>query len=267
MGMCCVLYDSLRPLPCKALMPDILNLSAYRFHPIEDPQAVRASLHAIGQALGVTGTVIVSEEGLNAFVAAAEPPCREMLAALRRVPGFSALQAKESWSSATPFQRFKVKVKQEIIRMDHPAVRPANGRAPSVDAQTLSRWLDQGRDDAGRELVLLDTRNAFEVDLGTFAGALDWRLSKFTEFPHALNAHQSALQGKTVVTFCTGGIRCEKAALHMMDAGVTDVVQLDGGILRYFEQAGSRHWRGECFVFDERVSLDPALSAAIDRTT
>lgn len=244
-----------------------LNLSTYRFHSIPDPHGLCGPLRETGQQCGVRGTVLLSEEGLNAFVAGPEPGCRAFLQALQAIPGCADLQAKESWSVAMPFRKLKIKVKREIIRMDCPAIRPAQGRAPSVDAPTLARWLDEGHDDAGREVVLLDTRNGFEVDIGTFHGALDWRLSRFTEFPQALQQHRETLRGKTVVTFCTGGIRCEKAALHMADVGVGQVLQLDGGILRYFEQVGARHWNGECFVFDERVSLDPRLSAASDRQT
>jgi len=154
-----------------------------------------------------------------------------------------------------------VKVKPEIIRMNQPTVRPQAGRAPAVDAPTLARWLANGsRDDAGREVVLLDTRNGFEVDAGAFAGAIDWRLTKFSEFPDAVQAHRAELEGKTVVSYCTGGIRCEKAALWMEHIGLRDVLQLDGGILRYFEQApGAPGWNGDCFVFDAREGLDAAL--------
>jgi UPF0176 protein len=110
---------------------------------------------------------------------------------------------------------------------------------------------------------VLDTRNGFEVDAGSFDGALDWRLSKFSDFPEAAQAHRSQLAGRTVVTYCTGGIRCEKAALALTEAGVEHVHQLDGGILRYLERVpGARHWQGRCFVFDERVSLDADLTAA-----
>jgi UPF0176 protein len=108
--------------------------------------------------------------------------------------------------------------------------------------------------------VLLDTRNAFEVDQGTFAGAVDWRIDRFTEFPAALSEHRDELAGKTVVSFCTGGIRCEKAALLMREHGISDVVQLDGGILRYFEVVGAAHYQGTCYVFDRRRTLDPALN-------
>jgi UPF0176 protein len=152
-----------------------------------------------------------------------------------------------------------VKVKREIIRMNHPAIRPQSGRAPAVDAKTLARWLDAGRDDDGRPVVTLDTRNAFEVDHGRFAGALDWRISKFSDFPAAARAHCEQLQGKTVVSYCTGGIRCEKAAIFLREAGVEQVLQLDGGILKYFEETGGRHFEGACFVFDGREQLDTTL--------
>jgi UPF0176 protein len=113
--------------------------------------------------------------------------------------------------------------------------------------------------------VALDTRNAFEVDHGTFEGAVDWRLQKFSDFPAAVKQHKAELQGKTVVSFCTGGIRCEKAAIYMREAGLDHVWQLDGGILKYFEQTGGAHFRGNCFVFDEREALDPDLRPAEDK--
>jgi UPF0176 protein len=132
-----------------------------------------------------------------------------------------------------------------------------------VDAATLARWLDAGHDDAGRPVVTLDTRNAFEVDHGRFRGAIDWRITKFSEFPQALLAHREALMEKTVVSYCTGGIRCEKAALFMREAGLDHVFQLDGGILQYFEETGGAHFDGACFVFDEREALGPDLAPAL----
>jgi UPF0176 protein len=184
---------------------------------------------------------------------------------LKRDPRFAAIVPKESWSDELPFGKLLVKVKREIIRMNHPAVRPDAGRAPSVDARTLARWLDTGHDDDGRPVVTLDTRNAFEVEHGRFNGAIDWQLTKFSDFPRALQQHRASLQGKTVVSYCTGGIRCEKAALLMAEAGVANVLQLDGGILKYFEEAGGRHFDGECFVFDARETLTASL--APPRTT
>jgi UPF0176 protein len=153
-----------------------------------------------------------------------------------------------------------VKVKGEIIRMNHPAIQPAQGRAPAVPAETVRRWLAQGTDDDGRPVVTLDTRNDFEVDEGTFEGAIDWRITKFTEFPDALRAHKAELAGKTVVSFCTGGIRCEKAAILMREEGLENVYQLEGGILKYFEETDGKHYAGGCFVFDERRALGSDLS-------
>jgi UPF0176 protein len=240
----------------------VLNVSAYHFVPLPDAAALRERLLARTQALGLKGTILLAEEGINLFLAGEADAVHTLLAELRADPRLADLQAKESWSAAVPFGRMLVKFKHEIIRMNHPAIQPAQGRAPALDAATLKRWLDQGHDDAGRPLVTLDTRNAFEVDYGTFEGALDWRLGKFSDFPQALEQHLGELEGKTVVSFCTGGIRCEKAALVMREAGLQDVWQLEGGILKYFEETGGAHFAGTCFVFDEREALDPGLRPA-----
>ena len=242
-------------------VPAILNIAAYLFSDIEDPLVLREHLRARAAALDLRGTILLATEGINLFLAGAPDAVRAFVAELRADARFDALETKESWSAAQPFRRLLVKVKREIIRMDHPAIRPAAGRAPGVAPATLKRWLDQGHDDAGRPLVLLDTRNAFEVDHGSFDGAIDWRLSKFTEFPPALRAHRDQLAGKTVVSFCTGGIRCEKAAILMREVGVENVLQLEGGILKYFEDVGGAHYHGDCFVFDGRGTLAPDLSA------
>lgn len=239
-----------------------LNLSAYRFVALDDLGALRQRIFDAAHAGGLKGTVLLAEEGINLFVAGAPDTARAWLAGLCADPRFAPLDVKESLSDSLPFRRLKVKVKREIIRMNQPQVRPAAGRAPALDAATLARWLDQGRDDAGRPIAMLDTRNGFEVDAGAFDGALDWRLAKFSDFPAAAAAHRDAFDGRTVVTYCTGGIRCEKAALALRTAGVQNVWQLDGGILRYLEQVGNRHWNGRCFVFDERGSLDADLSPA-----
>jgi len=238
---------------------EVLNVSAYLFVALPDAQVLRERLFDRAQARALRGTILLAEEGINLFLAGAAQDVRAFLAELRSDPRLAPLQAKESWSDAMPFRRLRVKVKPEIIRMNHPAVQPRQGRAPALDAPTLQRWLDQGHDDAGRPVVTLDTRNAFEVDYGTFEGAIDWRLDKFSDFPDALQQHLPALQGKTVVSFCTGGIRCEKAALLMREAGLPDVWQLEGGILKYFEETGGAHFHGRCFVFDEREALEADL--------
>lgn len=240
-------------------MPSVLNISAYLFTPIGDREQLRPVLRARAEHAELKGTILLAEEGINMFLAGDPDTLRGFVDDLRTDPRFAALTTKESWSATQPFRKMLVRLKREIIRMDHPTIRPAAERAPAVAPTTLRRWLDQGHDDDGREVVMLDTRNAFEVDYGTFAGAVDWRIERFTQFPDAATAHRDALADKTVVSFCTGGIRCEKAAIYLREEGI-DALQLDGGILGYFEQVGRDHFDGECFVFDEREALAPDLT-------
>ncbi|KTS91424.1 hypothetical protein NS183_04220 [Microbacterium testaceum] len=242
-------------------MASVLNVSAYLFTRIDDPAALRVTLRERALAAALRGTILLAEEGINLFLAGETDALRGFVEELRVDPRFAALETKDSWSDAVPFGKLLVKVKREIIRMDRPEVRPQDGRAPAVSPDTLRRWLDRGTDDEGREVVLVDTRNAFEVDYGTFAGAKDWRIERFTQFPDAASSHREELAGKTVVSFCTGGIRCEKAALYLRGEGV-DAYQLDGGILGWFAAQGDAHWQGDCFVFDGREALDAGLAPA-----
>lgn len=211
------------------------------------------------QALQLKGTILLAEEGINLFLAGPADAVRSFVAQLQTDARFADVTPKESWSDAQPFKKMLVKVKGEIIRMNHPTIKPADGRAPTVAPATVRRWLAQGHDDEGRPVVTLDTRNDFEVDEGTFVGAIDWRITKFTEFPDALRSHLDDLKDKTVVSFCTGGIRCEKAAILMREEGLEHVYQLEGGILKYFEETDGGHYEGGCFVFDERRAVDTQL--------
>jgi UPF0176 protein len=249
-------------------MTSILNLSAYKFITIEDGAAWRPHVLDRCAALGLRGTILLAPEGINLFIAGAIEPVRDFMHYVRTDPlfegKFADLHFKESLSDTQPFGRMLVKLKREIITMKKPAIRPEEGRAPSVDATTLKAWLDRGHDDQGRPVVMLDTRNAFEVDVGTFDHALDYRIAKFSEFPRVIEAHREALRGKTVVSFCTGGIRCEKAAIHMKEVGIEHVYQLEGGILKYFEEVGGAYYTGDCFVFDDRTALNPALAPAFE---
>ncbi len=249
--------------PTPAGTATILNICAYRFVSLPDTVELQQRLLHACSLRRLKGTILLSAEGINLFLAGDADQLRELVSLLGQDPRFSGIETRESWSAAQPFRKLLVKIKPEIIRMDHPAIQPAAGRAPSVDAATLKRWLDIGHDDSGRPVVTLDTRNDFEADVGTFRGAIDWRIRKFTEFPQALLDHRSELKGKTVVSFCTGGIRCEKAAIFMREAGVSHVFQLDGGILKYFEDSGHAHFDGECFVFDQRRALDPGLKPRV----
>lgn len=244
----------------------ILNIAAYHFTPIDDPQALADRLLEGAADIGLRGTILVAPEGLNLFLAGEVEPLRAYLATVRSDTRFAGLLAKESLSQAMPFGRLKAKVKPEIITFRHPQASPLARRAPAVAPETLARWLDQGHDDAGKPVVLLDTRNEEEFGYGSFAGALTLPITDFTELPQALAPHRPALADATVVSFCTGGVRCEKAALWMADTGMDNVLQLDGGILGYFERVGGRHYQGRCFVFDSRLALDPQLQPLHDAT-
>ena len=244
----------------------IVNLSAYKFVTVDNGAEWRPQMIEHCRALGLRGTILLAPEGINLFVAGAPEPIASFIEYLRSDPlfegKFTDLQFKESVSETQPFGKMLVKLKREIITMKKPAIRPELGRAPSVAAATLKGWLDRGHDDEGRPVVMLDTRNAFEVDVGTFDQALNYRIASFSEFPGVIEERRAELEGKTIVSFCTGGIRCEKAAIHMKEVGIDHVYQLEGGILKYFEEVGGAHYNGDCFVFDERTALNAALEPA-----
>lgn len=242
----------------------IVNIAAYHFATVDDPPRLAAWVREQAEAGELRGTVLVAGEGINLFLAGAAAPIEALLDGLRADPRFAGLTVKYSHSRQQPFARLKVKLKQEIIAFRREHASPVRERAPSVTPDTLARWLDRGHDDDGRRVVLLDTRNREEVGYGSFADALTLPIDNFTELPEALAPHREALADATVVSFCTGGIRCEKAALWLRADGMDNLLQLDGGILGYFEQVGGRHYQGRCFVFDERVALDPALQPLHD---
>ncbi|WP_019399765.1 sulfurtransferase [Pseudoxanthomonas sp. GW2] len=248
----------------------MLNLAAYLFVHIDDPHALAARLRVRAAADDLKGTILVAGEGINLFLAGPEAVLRGFVDWLRGDPRLAALRPRYSRSAAVPFARLKVKVKPEIISFRRPQATPlAQGaRAPAVEPATVARWLARGgRDDQGRPVVMLDTRNAQEVAYGTFQGALTLPITKFTDLPAALEPHRESLAGATVVSFCTGGIRCEKAALWMRQDGMDNVLQLEGGILGWFEQVGGLGYEGRCFVFDGRVALDPELRPLVDETS
>lgn len=242
----------------------VLNAAAYHFTCVEDPQALACTIRAGAEPRGLRGSVLVAGEGINLFLAGAEAELRGFIDELRGDARFRDLAVKFSHSRAIPFARLKVKVKPEIIAFRRPGTAPLRARAPAVAPVDLARWIARGSDDAGRRLVLLDTRNREEVAYGSFAGAMTLPIDKFTDLPDALQPHREALADATVVSFCTGGIRCEKAALWLQADGMDNIVQLDGGILGYFEAVGGAGFDGRCFVFDERVALDPRLQPLVD---
>jgi UPF0176 protein len=242
----------------------VLNLAAYHFVAIADVAALVEVLRKrLGDA-GLRGSVLVAPEGVNLFLAGDAQALRGFIDWFCADPRFHAMTRKWSESAAVPFRKLLVKAKREIITFRTEGLDPVGARAPAVDPATLARWLAAGHDDDGREIALVDTRNQQEVAYGSFANAITLPIDKFTDLPEALEMHRDTLQGKTIVSFCTGGIRCEKAAIWMRQAGYGNVLQLDGGILGYFEKVGGYGYRERCFVFDERVALDPALRPLVD---
>lgn len=227
----------------------------YHFAPLPDPDARREGLLALCRAQGVRGTLILAREGINGTIAGARAGIDAVLAHVRGWPGFEALEWKESAAGAMPFGRMKVRLKPEIVTMGQPGVDPAArvGRhvAPADWNAVIS---DPGT-------VVIDTRNGYEVAIGSFRGAIDPGTRSFREFPDwwAENAHR--FEGKRVAMFCTGGIRCEKSTSFLVGQGVTEVVHLQGGILKYLEEVPEDEslWDGACFVFDRRVSLTHGL--------
>jgi len=241
----------------------IVNIAAYKFVSVPEPQLWLPELIKRCEQLELKGTIIIAAEGINLFLAGERCHIDSFLEFLRHDDlfggRFAEIEVKESFSDRVPFKRMVVRQAKEIITMRCPAIDPAQKRAPAVSAQTLKKWIEQGRDEEGRELVLLDTRNKFEVDIGTFDDAIDLNIERFSQFPEAIAKLKDEIKEKTVVSFCTGGIRCEKAVLYLMDLGLPSVFQLEGGILRYFEEVGGAHWKNDCFVFDERIALQPNL--------
>jgi UPF0176 protein len=240
----------------------ILNIAAYRFVALDQLPALRQQLRDAASAQALKGTVLLAHEGINLFLAGSEAGIQAFVATLDADPRFAQLTLRRSWSETVPFRRLLVKVKPEIITLRAPGLRPAEAPAPRVAPARLKAWLDQGHDDAGRPVVMVDTRNRFEIEKGRFAGAREAAISRFSDYPAQVSA-LGDLDGKTVVTYCTGGIRCEKAAPWMLSAGYSHVYQLDGGILGYFEACGGAHYQGSCVVFDERGALDSSLKPKI----
>lgn len=244
----------------------IVNTAAYLFVPLADAEALTATLHERAKALELRGTILIAEEGINLFLAGSSEGIDGFYSQLKADARFADMRIKYSHSQMQPFAKLKAKFKPEIISFRRDDGQPLDyPRAPSVAPATVQRWLRQGHDDDGKRVVMLDTRNWQEFAHGTFAGALTLPIAKFTDLPAALEPHRESLADATVVSFCTGGIRCEKAALWMQNDGMHNVLQLEGGILGYFEEVGGEGYDGRCFVFDERVALDAQLQPLVDR--
>ncbi|WP_163649938.1 rhodanese-related sulfurtransferase [Modicisalibacter sp. 'Wilcox'] len=238
-------------------MSDSIVVAAmYKFVTLTDYQELREPLLAVMKANDVKGTLLLAEEGINGTVSAPREGIDALLAWLKADPRLAGLDHKESYCEAHPFYRTKVKLKREIVTLGVPGVDPSRQVGTYVDPE---RWNDVISDP---EVLVIDTRNDYEVEIGSFEGAVDPRTKSFREFPEYVKAHYDPSRHKKVAMFCTGGIRCEKASSFMLDAGFEKVYHLKGGILNYLEKVPEEQslWRGDCFVFDNRVTVRHDLS-------
>lgn len=232
----------------------ILNISGYKFIALNELPQLQQNLLAFGRQLGIKGTVLLAPEGINIMLAATEDVIASFLAFLKQDPRFTDLTFKESFSEQVPFIKLKVKIKQEIITLKDPSANPLEFKGQYVSPEQFKRWLDEGQD-----IAVLDTRNHYEIAMGTFTNAIDLEIDHFRQFPEAIQSLDDSLKEKPVVMFCTGGVRCEKAAMVLEHQGFKKVYQLHGGILEYFAECGGAYYQGDCFVFDDRVALTPEL--------
>ena len=235
-------------------MPTFTNIAAYQFAQLTELKSLRVRLVDLCRLGQLKGTILLSQEGINLFVAGMAAEIEKLLAELRAIPGLESLKAKYSESENQPFNRMLVRIKKEIIAFGVEGIHPEQRTSPKLAPQELKQWLDEGR-----PITLLDTRNDYEVKLGTFKGAKVLDINHFRKFPEAVAQLPEEMKEAPIVMFCTGGIRCEKAGPFMEREGFKNIHQLDGGILKYFEDCGGAHYDGECFVFDRRVGVDPAL--------
>ena len=239
------------------LEPQIWRVAAlYRFAPVADPAALQRELGALCCGMKLCGTLLVAAEGINGTVAGAPQAIDRLVAHLRAQPGMAGLDVKYSEASEKPFHRMKVRLKREIVTMGVENLDPVGDAGTYVEAADWNALI------ADPDTVVIDTRNDYETAIGTFANAVDPQTKTFRDFPQWARDNRDALQGKKLAMFCTGGIRCEKATAYMRSLGLDEVYHLKGGILRYLEDvpAAESRWQGECFVFDERVSVGHGLA-------
>jgi UPF0176 protein len=233
----------------------------YRFVPLasEELPLWRTRILELGRATGLLGTILLATEGINGTVAGSDASVAALLELLRADPRLADLEVKRSEATGAVFHRFKVRLKAEIVTMAEPSAQPARGTGVPVPPEHWNALLD----DPGT--LAIDTRNHYEVALGSFAGAIDPGTEHFRDFPAWVEQHLRPLvaqrRPQRLALFCTGGIRCEKATAHLLNQGFEQVLQLQGGILNYLEQVteAESRWRGECYVFDQRVALDHRL--------
>ena len=233
---------------------EILNIAGYRFVDLLDRDDLRKPLQQLCAKLELKGTILLSEEGINFVLAATEPNIRQFLNELEKDERFVGITLKRSYTDYQPFNRRNVRLKKEIISIGMDEIQPARFTGDEITPTEFKKWLDEGR-----EVAVIDARNGYELRVGTFENAIDLNIKSFRQLPKATEPLLEQLGEIPIVMYCTGGVRCEKASAIMLNQGFKNVYQLKGGILGYFEEVGGAHWVGDCFVFDQRVSVNPQL--------
>ena len=228
----------------------------YHFTRFEDPAALQAPLRAVCAANAVRGSLLLAGEGINGTIAGPRDGLNEVLAHIRGLPGCAGLEWKESTSDSPPFGRLKVRLKKEIVTLGVPGVDPKAAVGHYVRARDWNALI------SAPDVAVIDTRNDYETAIGTFRGAVDPETESFRDFPAWWEANKDRFHNKRIAMFCTGGIRCEKSTNYQISQGVEEVYHLKGGILQYLEDVPEEEslWQGDCFVFDERVSVGHGLS-------
>jgi UPF0176 protein len=236
--------------------PSFRVAALYRFCRLEVFEALRAPLVQFCRAHGIKGTLLLAGEGINGTVAGSEAAIAALIAHLETIPGLAGMEVKFSTASAMPFHRLKVRLKKGIVTMGVVSIDPAGGAGTYVGPHSWNALISDP------DTIVVDTRNDYEVAIGTFRNAVDPQTKSFRDFPEWVARHREELEGRKVAMFCTGGIRCEKATAYVRSLGLEEVYHLKGGILKYLEEvpAGESLWQGECFVFDERVSVTYGLA-------
>lgn len=234
---------------------NIANITGYKFTPITDTKLLQEKIINLSEENNLKGTVLISDKGINFSVAGLIENTSKFVKVIKKDKQFSDIDIKTTFNEYQPFRKMLVRIKKEIISMGVDEINPYEFTGEKIKPVELNKKLD-----AGEDVILLDTRNEYEVRLGTFENAIDLNLDSFRDFPTKINGLREQIGDKEIVMFCTGGVRCEKASALMLKSGFKNVKQIDGGVINYFKETGGAHWKGDCFVFDDRVALDKELN-------
>ena len=234
---------------------NIANITGYKFTPITDTKLLQEKIINLSEENNHKGTVLISDKGINFSVAGLIENTSKFVKVIKEDKQFSDIDIKTTFNEYQPFRKMLVRIKKEIISMGVDEINPYEFTGEKIKPFELNKKLD-----AGEDVILLDTRNEYEVRLGTFENAIDLNLDSFRDFPTKINGLREQIGDKEIVMFCTGGVRCEKASALMLKSGFKNVKQIDGGVINYFKETGGAHWKGDCFVFDDRVALDKELN-------